>query len=549
MAWQKLIRGLEFLLFFVKQNCEVVNLINHQAIYPRSIMEINSEATVTLVSLISLPILLALLSRNRKSSSSPSSKKRRPPGPWNLPLIGSLLHLLRSQPQVALRDLAVKYGPVMFLRTGQVDTVVVSSPAAAQEVFRDKDVTFASRPSILISEIFCYGNLDIAFAPYGAYWRMLRKLCTVELLSTKMVRQLAPLRNDETLNLVRNIEAASGHGGGDGGKPVTIATLLTSCTNTITAKAAFGQACSSELQEQFLTALDEALKFSNGFCFGDLFPSLRFIDAMTGLRSRLERLRRQLDNVYDKIVALCESHPSDSLVNVLLRIRDQGELEFPFGTTHVKAIILDMFTGGTETTSTSAEWVMSELMRNPEVMAKAQAEVRRVLDNKSPQDHEGLLDDLRYMKMVIKETLRLNPVLPLLLPRVCRETCEIGGYEVVEGTRVVVNAWAMARSPEYWDDAEKFVPERFEDGTADFNGSRFEYLPFGTGRRRCPGDIFGMATLELIVARLLYYFDWSLPAGMQPNDVDMELVVGATARRKNHLQLVASPYKPVLMQR
>jgi cytochrome P450 len=215
---------------------------------------------------------------------------------------------------------------------------------------------------------------------------------------------------------------------------------------------------------------------------------------------------------------------------------------------HVVGFIQDMFTGGTETTSSTTEWLMSELMRNPEVMAKVQAEVRGVFDNKSPQDHEGLLENLSYMKLVIKETLRLNPVLPLLLPHFCRETCEIGGYEIVEGTRVLINSWAMARSPEYWDDAEKFIPERFEDGTADFKGSRFEYLPFGTGRRRCPGDIFAMATLELIVARLLYYFDWSLPDGMQPGDIDMELVVGATARRKNHLQLVASPYKPIAMQ-
>ncbi len=292
-------------------------------------MEINSAATLTLVSLLTLPILLALLTRKS------SSKKRRPPGPWNLPLVGGLLHLLRSHPQVALRELASKYGPVMFLRMGQIDTVVVSSPAAAQEVLRDKDVMFASRPSLLVSEIFCYDNLDVGFAPYGAYWRMLRKLCTVELLSTKMVRQLAPIRDGETLALVRNIEAAAG-----GKKPFTLATLLISCTNTFTAKAAFGQACGVELQEQFLTALDVGLKFSGGFCFGDLFPSLRFIDAMTGLRSRLWRARGQLDSVFDKIIAQCEEHQGDSLVNVLLRIRDQGDLEFPFGTTNIKAIIL-----------------------------------------------------------------------------------------------------------------------------------------------------------------------------------------------------------------
>jgi len=207
-----------------------------------------------------------------------------------------------------------------------------------------------------------------------------------------------------------------------------------------------------------------------------------------------------------------------------------------------------MFAGGTETTSSATEWIISELMRNPDVMDKAQAEVRRVFDNVSPQDHEAKMDELHYIKMVIKESLRLNPVVPLLIPHLCRETCNVGGFQVTEGTRVMINAWAMARSPEYWHDAEKFRPERFEDGMLDFKGSRFEYLPFGAGRRRCPGDTFGLAVLELIIARLLYYIDWSLPVGMQPDDIDMEMIVSATARRKNLLHLVASPYKKVPVQ-
>jgi len=207
-----------------------------------------------------------------------------------------------------------------------------------------------------------------------------------------------------------------------------------------------------------------------------------------------------------------------------------------------------MFAGGTETTSSATEWIISELMRNPDVMAKAQAEVRRVFDNVSPQDHEAKMDELHYIKMVIKESLRLNPVVPLLIPHLCRETCNVGGFQVTEGTRVMINAWAMARSPEYWHDAEKFRPESFEDGMLDFKCSRFEYLPFGAGRRRCPGDTFGLAVLELIIARILYYIDWSLPVGMEPEDIDMEMIIEATARRKNQLHLVASPYKVVPMQ-
>jgi len=250
-------------------------------------------------------------------------------------LIGSLLHFLKSHPPVVLRDLANKYGPVMFLRMGQIDTVVISSPPAAEEVLREKDITFASRPSTVASEFFCYQNRDVAFSPYGAYWRMLRKLCTVELLSAKMVRQFAPIRDGETLCLIRNIQAA-----GRGGEPVNLGRQLLSCSNSITAQAAFGQVCSSELRDQFLTSIVVGLNFSGGFTVGDVFPSLRFIDIVTGFRRRMWRARLQLDDIFDKIIARCEAQRVDSLVSVLLRIRDEGDLEFPIGTTNIKAIIL-----------------------------------------------------------------------------------------------------------------------------------------------------------------------------------------------------------------
>ncbi|GJN09670.1 hypothetical protein PR202_ga27695 [Eleusine coracana subsp. coracana] len=492
-----------------------------------------TTGTFVLLCLVSLPILVTLL----RPKTTPSSKKRRPPGPWNLPLVGGLLHLLKSHPHIALRDLANKYGPVMFLRIGQIDTVVISSPGAAQQVLQEKDLTFASRPSIPNLEIFCYGNVDVALAPYGAYWRMLRKLCTMELLSGKMVRKLAPVRNYETLSLIRKI-----HVGSKCKEPVNLGKLLVSCANAITSKAAFGQVCSGELQDQFLSAIEVAIKISGGMSFGDLFPSMQFVDVITGVRRRSWQARWQLDVVFDKIIAQCDAQRGDDLVSVLLRIRDKGELEFPFDTTNIKAIIADMFTAGTETTSSVAEWVMLELMKNPDVMAKAQDEVRRVFGNKSAQDHENLIDELPYLKIVIKEGMRLHPVVPLLIPRLCRETCDIGGFEVVEGTRVMVNTWAMARNPEHWHDGEKFWPERFEDGKTDYKASRFDYLPFGAGRRRCPGDNFGLAVLELIVARLLYYFDWSLPDGIHPDEINMDVVFGVTMRRKYQLHLVASPH-------
>ncbi|KAK3157416.1 hypothetical protein QOZ80_2AG0121900 [Eleusine coracana subsp. coracana] len=419
----------------------------------------------------------------------------------------------------------------MYLRLGQIDTIVVSSAAAAQEVLQAKDIIFASRPSLLGPEMVCYGGKDIAFAPYGSYWRSLRKVAVLELLSTRKVRQFSPIRDSETMSLVREVYAAAG-------EPVKLGRLLVSSTNSITGLSTFGHRCSSERRERFLSAMALALDTSLGFCVTDLFPSLWFLDIVTGARLRLRRASDQLDDVLDKIIAEREGHlkvknveggqdrdkEDDDLLSVMLRIRDDG-----------------LFVAGTETTSSAAEWVMSELMRKPEAMAKAQAEVRQVFGNTNPRDHESYLDHLQYTNMVIKETMRLHPPLPLLLPRTCRETCDVGGFEVAKGSRVIVNAWAMARSPKYWDDAEEFRPERFEKSSIDYNGTQFEFLPFGSGRRMCPGMSFALVTLQLLVARLLYYFNWDLPAGMSPEDFSMDMTLGATARKTEQLQLVATP--------
>ncbi|XBI94376.1 hypothetical protein VPH35_031023 [Triticum aestivum] len=482
-----------------------------------------SAATLLFLSLLSVIILFSLLGRK----PTPSSRKRQPPGPRRLPFIGSLLHLLTATLQVTLRDLARKHGPLMCLRLGQVDTVVISSPAAGEEVLQDNNLNFASRLSLLSMETVCYGNTDIAFAPYGAYWRTF----------AWKVRQFAPIRDSETLSLISNIRAAAG----GSGEPVNLGKLLVSCTNTITAKVTFGDGCDAELQERFLSVIWVVLDTSGRFCIGDLFPSLRFMDIVTGLQRRLWQARGQLDDVFNRIIAGCEAQRQEKetaattgdndLLSVMLRIKEEGELEFPIGTTNIKAIIVDLFTAGTEITSSIVEWIMSELMRNPAVMAKTQAEVRQTLDNKSPEDHGGRMDKLECTKMVIKEDMRLHPVVPLLLPRVCWDTCNIGGFEVSKGSRIMVNAWAIAGSPENWNDVD--------DG---LQRHTFMYIPFRSGRRMCPGGTFGLAVLELLLARLLYCFDWSLSDEIKPDDLDMGMIVGSTTRRRNQLHLVATPY-------
>lgn len=208
-----------------------------------------------------------------------------------------------------------------------------------------------------------------------------------------------------------------------------------------------------------------------------------------------------------------------------------------------------MFVAGSDSTSAVIEWAISEMLRNPRVMTRAQEEVRKVFGGNKGYTGETDLQELKFLKAVIKETLRLHPPFPLLLPRECRETCEIKGYTIPAGSKVIINAWAIGRDPEYRGDegeAEKFCPERFLDSPIDYKGSNMEFIPFGAGRRMCPGISFGMSSIEITLAHLLYHYDWELPSGTTKEDLEMTEALGSSSRRKTDLILVPISYNPAI---
>ena len=200
-----------------------------------------------------------------------------------------------------------------------------------------------------------------------------------------------------------------------------------------------------------------------------------------------------------------------------------------------------MFAAGSETSSVTVEWAMLEMLKNPKVMEKAQAEVRQVFGKMGNVDETSLYR-LKYLKLIIKETLRLHPPGPLLLPRQARESCVINGFHIPAKTNVLVNAWAIGRDPRYWSDAESFKPERFLESSIDFKGTNFEFIPFGAGRRMCPGITFAMADIELPLAQFLFQFDWKLPEGINHENLNMTERFGLSVRRKEDLYLIPVPY-------
>ncbi|TKY47004.1 flavonoid 6-hydroxylase [Spatholobus suberectus] len=200
-------------------------------------------------------------------------------------------------------------------------------------------------------------------------------------------------------------------------------------------------------------------------------------------------------------------------------------------------ILKDIFGGGSDTSSATITWAMTEMIKNPRILEKVQAEVREVFDKEGKPNVSGI-ENLKYLKSVVSETLRLHPPGPLLLPRECGQACEINGYHIPAKSRVMVNVWAIGRDPNLWTEAEKFYPERFIDGSVNYKGNNFEFIPFGTGRRMCPGLTFGLSNVEYALAMLMYHFDWKLPNGMKNEDLATTEIFGITVTRKDDLYLV-----------
>lgn len=212
---------------------------------------------------------------------------------------------------------------------------------------------------------------------------------------------------------------------------------------------------------------------------------------------------------------------------------------------HVLCSAQEIFGAALDTSTSTVQWAMAELVANPRVMEKAQQEIRRVLAGKD-RVHEAALREMHYVKAVVKETLRLHPPSPFI-PRVCLDDKRIQGYDLPRGAIVVINAWAVSRDPTYWEDAESFLPERFEDERAlDFRGLDFEFTPFGVGRRICPGIAFSHANIEIALASLLYHFDWELPSGVKNEEIDMTEAFGVTVKRKTELLLYPIPRVPLV---
>jgi cytochrome P450 len=472
-----------------------------------------------------------------------------PPGPYGLPLIGSLLSL-DWELHVYFTTLARTYGSIFTIWLGRKLTLVVSSPAIAREMLKDNDVVFANHDVTIAGTLSSYGGRDIVWNPYGAEWRMLRKVLVREMLSNTSLDSVYYLRRQEIRKTIGFLYS-------QGERPVKLGELMfLTALNVATNMVWGGDATSTDMAgstesvaAEFKRMIIEMTNLLGTQNISDMYPSLAWCD-LQGIASKMKRLAKQLDVIFDGIIdqrlkineqngtGKGDGGKSDKdFLQFLLQLKDEGDPKTPLTMNHIKALFLDMIIGGTDTTNNTLEFAMAEIMNKPEVMQRVKQELDAVV-GKNTTLEESHIPKLPYLYAVMKETLRLHPILPLIGRHYTSETCIIGGYTIPKDARILINVWAMQRDSSVWKNPLEFDPERFLDGKWDYSGKEFEYLPFGSGRRNCAGTAMAQRMFMFMLGLLLHAFDWKLPEG---ETLDLSAKFGFLLKKKIPLVVIPTP--------
>ncbi|GER56758.1 cytochrome P450, partial [Striga asiatica] len=438
-------------------------------------------------------------------TSKPKPTKRLPPSPPTLPIIGNL-HQLGHLAHRALHGLSRTYGPTMLLKFGSKPVLVISSAEAAREVMRTHDLSFAGKPVLSAPSKLFYDLNDPINMQYGDRWRGLRRIFVHELLGPARVHSFDSIREAEVSLLVERMSRPG---------PVDLSAEFMTLANGLICRAAFGKKhMETSHGENFLEVMDRAVGLMFNFTLGEFVPWLAWINGLNGFNAALDKCARELDEIMSNVVRdhlEKESGEKENFMDILLGIY-KGEVSgMSIDLISVKAVITDVLGAGTETSARTLTWVMTELIRHPHVMKRLQDEVRGITKGK-----KGITEDdikrMSYLKAVIKETFRAHPPVAIYF-HAAREHVNFMGYDIEPETMVLINAWAIGQDPTCWQEPERFMPERFLDSTVDFRGFDFELIPFGAGRRICPGIGFAAAAIEHTVANLVKNFDFELPGG------------------------------------
>nr|GEW17645.1 flavonoid 3'-monooxygenase-like [Tanacetum cinerariifolium] len=488
-------------------------------------------------------LILKLLSYSR-------GRENLPPGPRPWPIIGNF-NLIGPLPHQSLHKLSQTYGKLMYLKFGSIPVVVASSPDMARQFLRTHDQIFASRPATAAGKHTTYNYRDLTWAPYGPYWCQARKIYLNELFSSKRLGSFEYIREEERKIFLSRMHALSG-------EPIVLKEKLSRSTLSIISRIVLGRKYFSESKdekkivtlEEFQEILDELFLLNGVLNIGDWMPWLEFMD-LQGYVKRMKALCKRLDRFHEhvlddhraRIKAEGDGFVAKDMVDTLLKLADDPNLEVKLDSDGVKGLTQDLIAGGTDTSATTLEWAMSELIKQPHLIKKATEELDSII-GKDRWVEENDFPNLPFIDSILKETMRLHPVAVLLAPHLALEDCKVAGYDIAKGTTIIINSWSIGRDPELWDDPESFRPERFLGKNIDVKGQHFELLPFGSGRRMCPGYNLGLKMMRSLLANMLHGFNWKLPEDTKIEDMNLDEMYGLSTQRKFPLVTISTPRLP-----
>ncbi|XP_058071407.1 cytochrome P450 93A2-like [Magnolia sinica] len=493
-----------------------------------------SYAILFLISLIFIYLARIFFSKSR------AQNRHLPPGPLALPIIGHM-HIFGSSPHHTLYNLARRYGPIISLRLGSVPHIVVSSPEAAREFLRTHELAFASRPQSIAIRYLGYGGHGFAFAPYGPYWKFMRKLCMSAVLSGRSLGNFLPIKQEEIQGFLQLLSRASAKG-----KAVNVGEELKLMVGDVISRMSMRRRCSGteSKADEIRTLVDDVSKLLMEFNVADYIGFCRNMDFL-GLGTRLKVTHQRFDEIMEEIVREHEEKKEKGrddyvkdLMDILLEISEDEGADMKLTREHIKAFIRDIFTAGTATTALGMEWTLAELINNPRVLKKAREEIDSVVGKHRLVQESDILN-LPYMQAIVKETLRLHPTDPIII-RESIQDCKINGYDIPAKSGVFINIWAVGRDPNHWENPLEFHPERFIDENGrtqiDLRGQHYHFLPFGSGRRGCPGTTLALQLIETTIAAMVQCFDLKIDGnGKEGGVVDMTEAPGLTLYRAQPL--------------
>ncbi|XP_004492652.1 geraniol 8-hydroxylase-like [Cicer arietinum] len=498
------------------------------------------QKLVILISFVSASILIFIL---RKLNQTQNSTKL-PPGPNPLPIIGNILELGKN-PHKTFTKLSKIYGPIMTIKLGNITTIVISSPQLAKQLLQENSKFFSNRTIPHAVHATQHYKFSVAWLPLSTPWTKLRKICATKVFSPKMLDSTKIIREKKLQDLLDYVNEKSKKGEVfDIGK-VVFTTVLNSISNTLFSKDLIHSTSDEKYDHQlFENAIFGIMEEAGRPNVSDFFPILRLLDpqrVLGKMTTHMKKLCDIFDEIIEERICLRASKGDYEVYNNVLDslLNNTGDISLELTRDEMLHLFLDLFVAGIDTTSTTIEWIMAELLRNPEILRKVRKELCETI-GKDETIEESHISKLPFLQAVVKESFRMHPPIPFLLPHKCDEIVDILGFNVPKNAQVLVNIWAMGRDPTIWDNPNMFMPERFLECDINYKGNNFELLPFGAGKRICAGLPLAHRSVHLIVASLLYNFEFNLADGLMPEHMNMEEHFGLTLKRVLPLRVQAT---------